>query len=140
MPLSFFLVLFTYLAVAAACVRANTTLTAGLISTSSLGIVLFSGIVAWNYGRRRPFWIGFFVFFSRIASVVLLAGKRLLLLSLSRKRSGWSDRRYIGVQAHRFRYAVQGPQLLHACGKLFRHHGVWRDWWAAYHESIATRY
>jgi hypothetical protein len=66
MSLSFFLVLFTYLAVAAACVRANNVLSAGLISTFSLGIILFSGIVAWNYGRQRPFWIGFFVFFSAL--------------------------------------------------------------------------
>jgi hypothetical protein len=66
MSLSFFLTLFTYLAVAAACVRANTTLTAGLISSFSLGIILFSGIVVWNYGRQRPFWIGFFVFFSAL--------------------------------------------------------------------------
>ncbi|HJQ79361.1 MAG TPA: hypothetical protein VJ828_05365 [Lacipirellulaceae bacterium] len=69
MSLSFFLVLFTYLAVAAASVRANNVLSAGLISTFSLGIILFSGVVAWNYGRRRPFWIGFFVFFT--ASYVL---------------------------------------------------------------------
>lgn len=66
MPLSFFLVLFTYLAIAAACIRANNALSTGLISTCSLGIILFSGIIAWNYGRRRPFWIGFFVFFSAL--------------------------------------------------------------------------
>jgi hypothetical protein len=66
MPLSFFLALFTYLAVAAACVRVNNVFTAGLISTFSLGIILFSGIVSWNYGRRRPFWIGFFFFFTAL--------------------------------------------------------------------------
>lgn len=66
MPLAFFLALFTYLAIAAACVRANNVLSAGLISTFSLGIILFSGIVAWNYGRRRPFWIGFFFFYSTL--------------------------------------------------------------------------
>lgn len=66
MSLSFFLVLFTYLAVAAACVRANNVLSTGLISIFGLGIILFSGIVAWNYGRRRPFWIGFFFFFSAV--------------------------------------------------------------------------
>jgi hypothetical protein len=66
MSLSFFLALFTYLAVAAACVRANTVLSAGLITTFGIGIILFSGIASWNYGRRRPFWIGFFFFFSAL--------------------------------------------------------------------------
>jgi hypothetical protein len=79
MSLSFFLVLFTYLAVAAACVRANNVLSAGLISTFSLGIILFSGIVAWNYGRRRPFWIGFFVFFTALHVLYFLHARQFYL-------------------------------------------------------------
>jgi hypothetical protein len=79
MSLSFFLVLFTYLAVAAACVRANNVLSAGLISTFSLGIILFSGIVAWNYGRRKPFWIGFFVFFTALHLLYFLHARQFYL-------------------------------------------------------------
>jgi hypothetical protein len=66
MPLSFLFVLFTYLAVAAACLRANNSFSGGLISTFTLGIVLFAGIMTWHYGCRRPFWLGFFFFFTSL--------------------------------------------------------------------------
>src|SRR5688572_13136002 len=71
MPLSFLLVLFTYLAVAAAGIRANNILWTGLINTFTLGIVLFAGIMAWCYGRRRPFWVGFFIFFTGLELLYL---------------------------------------------------------------------
>jgi hypothetical protein len=66
MSLSFFLILFTYLVVAAACIRANNSFSGGLINTFTLGIILFAGIMSWNYGRRRPFWLGFFIFFTSL--------------------------------------------------------------------------
>jgi hypothetical protein len=66
MPLSFLFVLVTYVAVAAACLRANNSFSGGLINTFTLGIILFAGIMSWNYGRRRPFWLGFFIFFTSL--------------------------------------------------------------------------
>jgi hypothetical protein len=66
MPLSFLLVLFTYLVIATACLRFNNSLAGGLVNTFTLGIILFAGIVAWSYGRRRPFWLGFFMFFTAL--------------------------------------------------------------------------
>jgi hypothetical protein len=78
MPLSFLLVLFTYSVVAAAGIRFNNSLSGGVINTFTLGIVLFAGIMAWKYGLRRPFWVGFFFFFTGLQILDLARGEQIL--------------------------------------------------------------
>jgi hypothetical protein len=79
MPLTFLLSLTAYLAVVAACARANNVFAVGLINTLTLAVLLFALVMAWrDRASRTAFWFGFLLFFAGLNAAYYLGSGSLL--------------------------------------------------------------